>query len=59
MSSLPVNSIIYTDAFRHAFEYQMRRRSTIIGNMPPKMQTQVFNDEHSLQGQYGKTHGVC
>jgi len=46
--------------FRHVAEFLMRRRSTLLGSLPPKRQaTAHFTDDHSLQGQHGKTHGVC
>ncbi|KAK3209309.1 hypothetical protein GRF29_69g1401296 [Pseudopithomyces chartarum] len=46
----------------HAAQFHMRRRSTIMGNSAPQLKkqaTQHFQDEHSLQGQHGKSHGVC
>lgn len=33
-----------------------------MGNSAPQLKkqaTQHFQDEHSLQGQHGKSHGVC
>ncbi|KAJ4288525.1 hypothetical protein N0V90_011762 [Kalmusia sp. IMI 367209] len=46
----------------HAAQFHIRRRSTLIGTAGPTIQkqaTQHFQDDHSLQGQHGKTHGVC
>jgi glutamate decarboxylase len=40
-------------------QYEMRRRSTLVGKIQ-KMPTNPYTDEtHSLQGKTGKTHGVC
>ncbi|KAF2735618.1 glutamate decarboxylase [Polyplosphaeria fusca] len=36
----------------------IQRRGTIVGKLQ-KMPTKHYEDEHSLQGQHGKTHGVC
>ncbi|KAF2442856.1 glutamate decarboxylase [Karstenula rhodostoma CBS 690.94] len=47
---------------RHAAQFHMRRRSTLIGAPGTpinKQPTQHFSDDHSLQAQHGKTHAVC
>ena len=36
----------------------MKRRGTWTGNHP-KMNTHFGDEQHSLQGKHGKTHGVC
>ncbi|KAJ4360211.1 uncharacterized protein N0V89_000771 [Didymosphaeria variabile] len=46
----------------HAAQFHIRRRSTLIGTAGPqvsKQPTTHFQDDHSLQGQHGKTHAVC
>jgi glutamate decarboxylase len=47
---------------RHAAEYAMRRRSTLVGTSGPalkKQATQHFQDDHSLQASHDKTHPIC
>lgn len=44
---------------RHAAEFHMRRRSTLIGSVAPQITKDHFNDDHSLQAKHDKTHPVC
>lgn len=45
---------------QHAMEFRLRRRSTLVGPASPLMKKkQIFEDDHSLQASYGKTHAVC